>query len=73
VRLRPSWPNHVWSYDFVTARTHEGKAFRMLTIIDEHTRECLAIELGRRLDADAVLHSVDGAVRVPAAARLYPF
>jgi hypothetical protein len=45
----------------------------MFTIIDEHTRECLAIELGRRLDADAVLHSVDGAVRVPAAARLYPF
>ena len=41
VRLRPCWPNHVWSYDFVMARTHDGKAFRLLTIIDEYTRECL--------------------------------
>jgi putative transposase len=56
VRLRPCWPNHVWSYDFVMARTHDGKAFRLLTIIDEYTRECLAIEVSRRLDADAVLH-----------------
>ena len=55
VRLRPRWPNHVWSYDFVMARTHDGKAFRMLTIIDEYTRECLAIEVSRRFDADAVL------------------
>jgi transposase InsO family protein len=56
IRLRPCWPKHVWSYDFVTARTHDGRAFRMLTIIDEYTRECLAIEVSRRLDADAVLH-----------------
>lgn len=56
VRLRPCWPNHVWSYDFVMARTHDGKAFRMLTVIDEYTRECLAIEVARRLDADAVLY-----------------
>jgi len=55
VRLRPCWPNHVWSYDFVMARTHDGKAFRMLTIIDEYTRECLAIEVSRRFNADAVL------------------
>ncbi len=56
VRLRPCWSNHVWSYDFMMARTHDGKAFRLLTIIDEYTRECLAIEVARRLDADAVLH-----------------
>lgn len=56
LRLRPCWPNHVWSYDFVTARTHDGRAFRMLTIIDEYTRECLAIEVSRRFDADAVLY-----------------
>jgi len=56
VRLRPCWPNHVWSYDFVMARTHDGKAFRMLTIIDEYTRECLALEVSRRFDADAVLY-----------------
>jgi putative transposase len=56
VRLRPCWPNHVWSYDFVMARTHDGRAFRLLTIIDESTREGLAIEVARRLDADAVLY-----------------
>ena len=56
VRLRPCWPNHVWSYDFVMARTNDGKAFRMLTVIDEYNRECLAIEVSRRLDADAVLY-----------------
>jgi putative transposase len=42
VRLRPCWRNHVWSYDFVMDRTHDGKAFRMLTVIDEFTREWLA-------------------------------
>ena len=41
IRLRPNWPHHVWAYDFVMARTHDGRAFRMLTIIDEYTRECL--------------------------------
>ncbi len=46
--------DHVWSYDFVMARTHDGRAFRMLTIIDEYTRECLAIEVSRRFAADAV-------------------
>jgi putative transposase len=56
VRLRACWPNHVWPYDFVTARTHDGRVFRLLSIIDEYTRECLAIEVSRRLDADAVLY-----------------
>jgi len=56
VRLRPGWPNHVWSYDFMMARTHDGRAFRLLTIIAEYSRECLAIEVARRFDADAVLH-----------------
>jgi hypothetical protein len=35
--------NHVWSYDFVSAMTHDGRTLRMLTLIDEYTRECLAI------------------------------
>jgi transposase InsO family protein len=56
IRLRPSRPNHVWAYDFVMARTHDGRAFRMLTIIDEYTRECLAIDVARRLRSDDVLH-----------------
>ncbi len=56
IRLRPCWRNHVWAYDFVQARTHDGRAFRMLTVIDEFTRESLAIEVGRRLRSDDVLH-----------------
>ena len=56
VRLRPNWPNHVWADDFVMARTHDGRAFRMLTIIDEYTRECLAIDVARRLRSDDVLY-----------------
>jgi transposase InsO family protein len=56
IRLRPCWPNHVWAYDFVMARTHDGRAFRMLTIIDEYTRECLAIDVARRLRSDDVLY-----------------
>lgn len=55
IRLRPSWPNHVWAYDFVQDRTHDGRAIRMLTVIDEFTRECLAIEVARRLRHDDVL------------------
>jgi len=48
VRLRPEHPNHVWAYDFVADRTHDGKAFRMLKVIDEYTRECLANVMFRR-------------------------
>jgi transposase InsO family protein len=56
IRLRAAWPNHVWAYDFVQARTHDGKAFRMLTVIDEFSRECLAVHVARRLRSDDVLH-----------------
>lgn len=56
VRLRPAHANHVWSYDFVKCRTADGRAFRLLTVIDEHTRECLAIDVARRITADDVLH-----------------
>ena len=56
VRLRPRWANHVWSYDFVQDRTHDGRTFRMLTVIDEFTRQCLAIEVERKLNSDDVLH-----------------
>jgi putative transposase len=47
IRLRPERPNHVWSYDFVEDRTHNGRKYRMLNIIDEFTRECLASRLIR--------------------------
>ena len=49
VRLRAERPNHVWSYDFVEDRTHEGRKYRMLNIIDEFTHECLAIRVSRKL------------------------
>jgi len=55
VRLRPQYPGHVWSYDFVEDRTHDGRKLRMLTIIDEFTRECLSIDVDRRLSSDRVL------------------
>ena len=55
IRLRPCWRHHVWSYDFVMDRTHDGKAFRMLTVIDEFTRTCLAIVVARKLNSDSVL------------------
>jgi putative transposase len=55
VRLRPTHRDHVWSYDFVQARTHDGRSFRMLTVIDEFTRECLAIDVARRLTSEDVL------------------
>ena len=55
IRLRPERPNHVWSYDFVESRTHDGRKFRMLNVIDEFTRECLAIRIDRRLNSTAVI------------------
>jgi putative transposase len=55
LRLRAEYPNHVWSYDFVEDRTHDGRKYRMLTLIDEFTHECLAIRVARRLKATDVI------------------
>ena len=55
VRRRAEYPNHVWSYDFVMDRTHDGRAVKMLTMVDEYTRECLAIDVGRSLKSQNVL------------------
>jgi transposase InsO family protein len=49
MRLRAERPNPVWSYDFVEDRTHDGRKIRMLNIVDEFTREALAIRVARRL------------------------
>ncbi len=57
IRLRPQFKDHVWSYDFVIARTYEGRAFRILNIIDEYTRECLTILAKRRITSQDVLTS----------------
>jgi transposase InsO family protein len=53
-RLRPTRRNHVWSYDFVADRTADGRPIRMLTIVDEYTRECLAIDVAERLTSEDV-------------------
>jgi transposase InsO family protein len=55
IRLRPQYRDHVWSYDLMMARTIEGRAFRILTIIDEYTRECLAILTQRRITSGDVI------------------
>ena len=55
VRLRPTHRNHVWAYDFMSERTHDGRPFRILTVLDEFSRECLAIIAERKLQSDDVL------------------
>ncbi len=55
LRLRPEHRNHVWSYDFVEACTHDGRKFRMLNVVDEFTHECLAIRVDRKLKAIDVI------------------
>jgi putative transposase len=58
VRKRPEYRNHVWAYDFVMDRTYNGKRFRMLTVIDEYTRECLAIKVDRKLNSTHVVDTL---------------
>ena len=58
VRLRPERPNHVWSYDFVSGRTEEGRKLRILTLIDEYTRECLALPVERRMGTQEVIETL---------------
>ena len=60
VRPRPERGNHVWAYDFVQIRTRNGRAVRLLTIIDEYTRECLAIQAGRSIRSSDVIESLAG-------------
>ena len=59
VRAAPAGAaNHVWSYDFVSAQTHDGRTLRLLTLIDEYTRECLAIRVARRLSSQDVIETL---------------
>jgi putative transposase len=55
IRLRPGHKDHVWSYDFMTARTSDGRAFRILVILDEYTRECLAMLVARQISSNDVI------------------
>jgi len=56
VRLRAAHRNHVWSYDFVMTRSEDGRAIKMLTLIDEYTRECLSIAVSRKLTSNDVIY-----------------
>ena len=58
IRLRPERPNHVWAYDFVEDRTCDGRKYRMLNIVDEFTRECLAIKVARKLNSMDVIETL---------------
>jgi transposase InsO family protein len=55
IRLKPLYKNHVWSYDFVAYRTCDGRAIKILTLIDEYSRECLAIHAARQIKSTEVL------------------
>jgi putative transposase len=55
VRQRAEYPNHVWSYDFVHEKTHDGRTLKILTMVDEFTRECLAIDVRRSFTSEDVL------------------
>jgi putative transposase len=58
VRLRPERPKHVWSYGFVATQTHDGRSIRLMTLIDEYTRECLAIRVARRINSFGVIEAL---------------
>ena len=58
IRLRAVYPDHVWSYDFGHHRTDDGRAFRTLNILDEHSRECLAIRVKRKLNSAEVIDAL---------------
>ncbi len=58
IRLRPEYRNHVWSYDFVHCRTDDGKAFRTLNVLDEFSRDCLAIRVKRKLNSTDVIDAL---------------
>lgn len=58
VRRRAEYPNHLWSYDFVAERTHDQRPLRILTVVDEFTRECLALKTSRHLTSEDVIHTL---------------
>jgi putative transposase len=64
IRLRPERRGHVWSYDFVEAQTHDGRKVRLMTLIDEFTRECLAIRVARRINSLGVIEAMADAMVV---------
>lgn len=62
VRLRPLRRNHVWDFDFMQAQTHDGRSLRILTLIDEHSRACLALKVARRINSLGVIEALADAM-----------
>ena len=54
-RLRPEHIDHVWAWDFIFDRTENGRTLKWLSIVDEYTRECLALVVARSLRAEDVI------------------
>ena len=58
IRRRPAYRHHVWAYDFLTARTHDGRVLKILVVVDEYSQECLAIVVARRRRSLEVLETL---------------
>ncbi len=58
IRLRPTHPNHVWSIDFVHDKLDSGRSYKMLTVLDEYTRQALAVAVRTRMGAEDVLEAL---------------
>ena len=74
IRLRPNHKDHVWSYDLMMATTEDGRTFRILTLLDEYTRECLAIRVDRRVTSQDVIDELfvrDGVIVRPVKAGVF--
>jgi putative transposase len=57
--LAAEHPDHVWALDYQFDQTQDGRRLKLLNIVDEHTREALAIQVDRRIDADATVAVLD--------------
>ena len=62
IRLRPEHPHHVWSCDFVEGATHDGRSFRIFVLIDEFSRQCLALRVARRTNSLGVIETIADAM-----------
>ncbi|MEM9292942.1 MAG: DDE-type integrase/transposase/recombinase, partial [Acidobacteriota bacterium] len=64
LRLRPQRVNHVWSYDFVVDRTEDGRRLKMLGVMDEYSRECLALAAGRHFRSHDVCSTLESLIEI---------
>lgn len=58
IRLRPQYPNHIWSIDFVHAKLSNGQSYKMLTVLDEYTRQAMCVAVKARMGSADVLEAI---------------